>query len=41
MDFTVIIVALMISFGIPRRNKAIKEYRKKKEEKTSKENNIK
>ncbi len=41
MDFTVIIVALMISFGIPLRNKAIKEYRKKKEEKTSKENNIK
>ena len=41
MDFTVIIVALIISFGIPLRNKAIKEYRKKKEEKTSKENNIK
>ncbi len=32
MDFTVLIVALMISFGIPIRNKAIKEYRKKKRE---------
>lgn len=32
MDFTVLIVALMISFGIPLRNKAIKEYRKKKEQ---------
>lgn len=37
MDFTVIIVALMISFGIPLRNKAVKEYRKKKEQQTSKE----
>ena len=33
MDFTVLFVALMISFGIPLRNKAIKEYRKKKEQK--------
>ncbi len=41
MDFTVLIVGLMIGIGIPIRNKAIKEYRKKKEEKTSKENNIK
>ena len=32
MDFTVLIVALMISFGIPLRNKAIKECRKKKGE---------
>lgn len=30
MDFTVIIVALLITFGIPLRNKAIKEYRKTK-----------
>lgn len=37
MDFTVIIVALIISFGIPLRNKAIKKYRKKKEQQTSKE----
>ena len=37
MDFTVIIVALLISFGIPLRNKAIKEYRKKKGQQTSKE----
>ena len=37
MDFTVIIVALMLSFGIPLRNKAIIEYRKKKEQQTLKE----
>ena len=37
MDFTVIIVALMLSYGIPLRNKAIKEYRKKKEQHTPKE----
>ena len=37
MDFTVLIVALMISFGIPLRNKAIKEYRKKKGQQISKE----
>ena len=37
MDFTVLIVALMLSFGIPLRNKAIKEYRKKKGQQTSKE----
>lgn len=30
MDFTVIIVALLITFGIPLRNKVIKEYRRKK-----------
>lgn len=32
MDFTVIIVALMISFGKPLRDKVIREYRKKKEQ---------
>ena len=37
MDFTVLIVALMISFGIPLRNKAIKEYRQKKEHQTKTE----
>lgn len=30
MDFTVIIVGLLIGVGIPLRNKAIKEYRKKR-----------
>jgi len=30
MDFTVLIVGLLIGIGIPIRNKAIKEYRKKK-----------
>ena len=30
MDFTVIIVALLITFGIPLRNKTIREYRKRK-----------
>ena len=30
MDFTVIIVALLITFGIPLRNKAIRKYRKRK-----------
>ena len=29
MDFTIIIVGLLIGVGIPLRNKAIKEYRKK------------
>ena len=33
MDFTVIIVALLITFGIPMRNKAIKEYRNRKSKK--------
>lgn len=37
MDFTVLIVGLLIGVGIPLRNKAIKEYRKKKEQQTSKE----
>lgn len=32
MDFTVIIVALPITFGIPLRNKVIREYRKRKKE---------
>lgn len=36
MDFTVLIVALMISFGIPLRNKAIKEYRNKRGQQTQK-----
>ncbi len=30
MDFTVLIVVLLIGVGIPLRNKAIKEYRGKK-----------
>lgn len=30
MDFTIIIVGLLIGVGIPLRNKAIKEYRKKR-----------
>lgn len=29
MDFTVLIVTLLVVFGIPVRNKAIKEYRKR------------
>ncbi len=29
MDFTVLIVGLLIGIGIPLRNKAIKEYREK------------
>lgn len=33
MDFTIPIVALLIVFGIPLRNKAIREYRKKKSNK--------
>ncbi len=33
MDFTVIIVGLLIGVGIPLRNKAIKEYRKKRGQK--------
>ena len=37
MDFTIPIVALIIVFGIPLRNKAIKEYRKKKGQKDNKE----
>lgn len=32
MDFTVLIVGLLIGVGIPLRNKAIKEYRKKREQ---------
>ena len=35
MDFTVLFVVLLLGVGIPLRNKAIKEYRKKK----SKDNN--
>ena len=31
MDFTVLIVGLLIGIGIPLRNKAIKGYRKKRE----------
>ena len=30
MDFTVLFVGLLIGVGIPLRNKAIKEYRKKR-----------
>ena len=33
MDFTVLIVGLLIGVGIPLRNKVIKEYRKKREQK--------
>ena len=33
MDFTVLIVVLLLGVGIPLRNKAIKEYRKKREQK--------
>ncbi len=29
MDFTVLIVGLLIGIGIPLRNKAVREYRKK------------
>lgn len=32
MDFTVIIVGLLIGVGIPLRNRAIREYRKKREQ---------
>ncbi len=39
MDFTVPIVVLFLLFGIPLRNKAIKEYRKRKKEKDNKEKN--
>lgn len=38
MDFTVLFVALVISFGIPLRNKAIKGYRKKKGQQVIREN---
>jgi len=31
MDFTVLIVGLLIGIGIPLRNKAIKEYREKRD----------
>jgi hypothetical protein len=31
MDFTVLITGLLIGVGIPLRNKAIKEYRKKRD----------
>lgn len=30
MDFTVLLVGLLIGIGIPIRNKAIKEYRKRR-----------
>ncbi len=33
MDFTIPIVVLFLMVGIPLRNKAIKEYRRRKEEK--------
>ena len=33
MDFTVLFVVLLLGVGIPLRNKAIKEYRKKREQK--------
>ncbi len=31
MDFTVLFVVLLLGVGIPLRNKAIKEYRKKRD----------
>lgn len=33
MDFTILFVVLLIGVGIPLRNKVIKEYRKKREQK--------
>lgn len=36
MDFTVLFVVLLLGVGIPLRNKAIKEYRKKRD----KDNNL-
>jgi hypothetical protein len=36
MDFTVLIVGLLIGVGIPIRNKVIKEYRKKRDSKLQK-----
>lgn len=38
MDFTVLIVGLLIGIGIPIRNKAIKEYRKRRNNYTWKNN---
>lgn len=35
MDFTILIVGLLIGLGIPLRNKAIREYRKKGEQRKS------
>lgn len=40
MDFTVPIVVLLVIFGIPLRNRAIKEYRKKKKEKKDQEHSV-
>lgn len=39
MDFTILIVGLLIGIGIPLRNKAIKEYRKKGQRQQSSEPN--
>ena len=36
MDFTVLFVVLLLGVGIPLRNKAIKEYRKKRDSKLKK-----
>ncbi len=33
MDFTILFVGLLIGVGIPLRNKAIKEYKRKREQK--------
>ncbi|MEY8425580.1 hypothetical protein AALB52_23400 [Lachnospiraceae bacterium 38-14] len=38
MDFTVLIVGLLIGVGIPLRNKAIKEYRKKRDRNNNSQN---
>lgn len=38
MDFTVLIVGLLIGVGIPLRNKVIKEYRKKQDRNNNPQN---
>lgn len=37
MDLTVVAIGLLLGIGIPLRNKAIREYRKKKEENKKKD----
>lgn len=38
MDFTVLFVVLLLGVGIPLRNKAIKEYRKKRDKDNNPQN---
>ena len=38
MDFTVLFVVLLLGVGIPLRNKAIKEYRKKRDRNNNSQN---